>query len=113
MDINAFATHLVDHGCVYSKGDIVGILTMAITCIKEQLLNGNAVKLGDLGKFYISLISKGAKDFESFNANANIRKVTAKWTPGIDLKNLIQEAEFNRVLTKKDEMEAKKQSYGK
>ena len=28
LDINAFADHIVSHGCVYSKGDIVGILTM-------------------------------------------------------------------------------------
>lgn len=113
MDINAFAAHLVDHGCVYSKGDIVGILTMAISCIKEQLLNGNSVKLGDFGKFWISLTSKGAKDFESYNTNSHIRKVTAKWTPGPDLKNLLQEAEFNRVLSKKDAAAAKKEVYGK
>jgi len=112
LDINDFADHIISHGSVYSKGDLVGILTMAVSCIKEQLLSGNSVQLGELGKFYISLSSQGARTFDEFTAQ-NIKKVSAKWTPSQELKDLRSKAEFERVLTKKDEAEAKKTSYGK
>ncbi len=111
LDINGFAEHIVSHGCVYSKGDIVGILTIAVSCIKENLLAGNAIELGELGKFYISLKSIGARTFDDFTAQ-NIKKVSAKWTPSQELKNLRNKAEFERVLTKKADAEAKKDTYG-
>lgn len=112
LDLDAFAEHITSHGCVYSKGDILAILTIAISCIKEQLLAGNVVKLGDLGKFYISLNSRGADSFEDFNAAANIKRVQMKWTPTPILKNLKSESTFNRVLSKKDDADAKKEAYG-
>jgi len=112
LDIDKFAEHITSHGSVYSKGDIVGILTMAVSCIKENLLAGNAVQLGDLGKFYVTLASMGAKSYDEFNANSNIKRVNVKFSPSLPLKNLRQLAEFDRVLTKKDEAEAKKDVYG-
>ena len=112
LDLDDFAEHITSHGCVYGKGDILAILTIAIACIKEQFLAGNVVKLGDLGKFYISLTSKGADSFEDFNALTNIKKVVMKWQPTALLKNLKNVATFNRVLSKKDDVEAKKDVYG-
>ena len=38
MDINRFAEHIASHGCVYKRADIVAILTMAVDCMREQLL---------------------------------------------------------------------------
>ncbi len=111
LDINAFADHIVSHGCVYGKGDIVGILTMAVSCIKENLLAGNAVELGELGKFYVSIKSIGARTYDDFTAQ-NIKRVNVKYAPSSALKNLRSQSEFERVLTKKDDAEAKKQTYG-
>ncbi len=111
LDVNAFADHIVSHGCVYSKGDIVGILTMAVSCIRENLLAGNSVKLGDLGKFSVSLKSIGARTFDDFSAE-NIKRVRVKFSAGTDLTNLRQYAQFERVLTKKADAEAKKDVYG-
>lgn len=112
LDLDQFAEHITSHGCVYSKGDILAILTIAISCIREQILAGNSVELGDLGKFYCSITSKGADSFEDFNAASNIKRVAMKWQPTKVLRNLKSVAEFNRVLTKKDEAEAKKEAYG-
>lgn len=110
LDINDFAEHIITHGCVYAKGDLVGILTMTVDCIKEQLLAGNAVQLGDLGKFYLTLKSKGATSLEDFSAS-NIKKVNPKWAPGSNFKNLKNEATFELKLTKKAEAAAKKEAY--
>ena len=51
MDINRFAEHIASHGCVYKRADIVAILTMAVDCMREQLLGGQKIQLGDLGGF--------------------------------------------------------------
>lgn len=51
MDINQFAEHISTHGCVYSRADIAAILTMAVDCMRENILEGVLIKLGDLGDF--------------------------------------------------------------
>ena len=112
LDLDKFAEHITSHGCVYSKGDILAILTIAIQCIKEQILAGNVVKLGDLGKFSCALSSRGASEVDTFIASANITKVRMKWQPSIYLRNLKGLAQFNLVMTKKDAAEAKAQAYG-
>lgn len=112
LDINAFAKHITDHGSVYSRADVAAILTQAVDCIKELVLLGYAVELGELGKFSASIKSKGAKDFESFNPASNIRKVTVKWSVGAGLKNLKDVATFKRVLTREEDAAAKKEKYG-
>ena len=48
MDINRFAEHIASHGCVYKRSDIVAILTMSVDCMREQLLAGQKIQLGDL-----------------------------------------------------------------
>lgn len=111
LDINQFAAHITSHGCVYSRGDIAAILTMAVDCIREQVLAGNAVVLGDLGKFTARISSKGAKDFESFNTQSHIRKVNVRWVPGRTFQNLKEEATFERVLTLEGAANAKKEAY--
>lgn len=113
LNIDQFAEHITSHGCVYNRADISAILVMAVDCIKEQILEGNAVELGELGKFSPRITGKGAKDFETYNANANIKTLTIKWKPGVGLKNLKDKAEFERVLTREDEAKAKKEVYGK
>ena len=61
MDINRFAEHIASHGCVYKRADIVALLTMAVDCMREQLLGGHKIQLGDLGDFSISINSIGAE----------------------------------------------------
>ena len=62
MDIEKFAKHISSHGSVYSRADISAILYMTVDCMREQLLEGKKIRLGDLGDFSILLSSKGAED---------------------------------------------------
>ena len=59
LDINALAAHIHEHNSVYSKGTIVGVLTDMCACIKEAITEGNAIELGDLGRFTPSITSEG------------------------------------------------------
>jgi len=55
MTIEKFAKHITSHGSVYSRADISAILYMAVDCMREMLLEGKKIRLGDLGDFSLLL----------------------------------------------------------
>ena len=99
MTIEKFARHIATHGCVYSRADISAILYMAVDCMREQLLEGKKIRLGDLGDFSVNLSSKGAETADKFTAQ-NITGVNVVWDPGMEFKNLLADAEFNLVASR-------------
>ena len=99
MTIEKFARHIATHGCVYSRADISAILYMAVDCMREQLLEGKKIRLGDLGDFSVSLTSKGSETADKFSAQ-NITGVNVVWDCGQEFKNLIADAEFNLVASR-------------
>ena len=78
MTIEKFAKHITSHGSVYSRADISAILYMAVDCMREMLLEGKKIRLGDLGDFSILLASKGAETADKFTAQ-NITNVKVQW----------------------------------
>ena len=67
MNIEKFSRHIATHGSVYSRADIAAILYLAVDCMREQLLEGKKIRLGDLGDFAINLTSKGAETEDKFS----------------------------------------------
>ena len=96
MNIEKFARHIATHGSVYSRADIAAILYLAVDCMREQLLEGKKIRLGD---FAINLTSKGAESADKFSAQ-NITGVNVVWTPGMEFKDLLADAEFNLVASR-------------
>ena len=82
MDINRFAEHIASHGCVYKRADIVAILTMAVDCMREQLLAGQKIQLGDLGDFSVGINSQGAESAAEYNPVVHIKKLNVNWSAG-------------------------------
>lgn len=105
LSFDQFCKHIADHNSPFSKGTIKGVLTDAVACLREQLLNGNKVNLGDLGDFYVELATTGAKTTDDFTAN-NIKVVNPIWSPGGGLKNLRDEAQFQLVPSRKAQDDA-------
>ena len=99
MTIEKFAKHITSHGSVYSRADISAILYMAVDCMREMLLEGKKIRLGDLGDFSVLLGSKGAESADKFTAQ-NITQVKVLWEPGKEFKNLLDDAEFNLVASR-------------
>ena len=99
MTIEKFAKHITSHGSVYSRADISAILYMAVDCMREMLLEGKKIRLGDLGDFSLLLSSKGAETADKFTAQ-NITNVKVQWEPGQQFKNLLEDAEFNLVASR-------------
>ena len=53
------AKHMHQHNTVYSKGVIIGVLSDMVSCIKELCLEGNVVKIDDLGLFKATVEGNG------------------------------------------------------
>lgn len=79
--------------------DLAAILYLTVDCMREQLLEGKKIRLGDLGDFSVSLSSKGVEDPNAFNAQ-NITGVKVIWEPGAEFKSLRDDAEFNLVASR-------------
>ena len=101
MDINRFAEHIASHGCVYKRADIVAILTMAVDCMREQLLAGQKIQLGDLGDFSISINSIGAESSAAYNPAIHAKQRNVNWSSGKRFRNLVEDAVFKLVATRK------------
>lgn len=99
MTIEKFARHIADHGCVYSRADISAILYMAVDCMREQLLDGKKIRLGDLGDFSVNITSRGADSTALFTPQY-ITGLNVQWDCGPQFRNLLAEAEFQLVPTR-------------
>lgn len=99
MTIEKFARHIADHGCVYSRADISAILYMAVDCMREQLLDGKKIRLGDLGDFSVNITSRGADSTALFTPQY-ITGLNVQWDCGPQFRNLMAEAEFQLVPTR-------------
>ncbi len=105
LDLDDFCKHIADHNSPFSKGTIKGILTDAVSCLREQMLAGNKVKLGDLGDFHVELDTEGAVTTDDFSTN-NIKDVNIRWTPSGKFKHLRQEATFQLVPSRSAQADA-------
>lgn len=105
LSFDDFCQHIADHNSPFSKGTIKGVLTDAVACIREQMLAGNKVRLGDLGDFHVELSTEGARTTEEFTAN-NIKEVNVRWTPGKRFKNLRADATFQLMPSKSAQADA-------
>lgn len=71
VDIKQLAA-VMQNNCTVKKSDILAVLTELSEVMKQELQNGNRVKIDGLGTFKIGLRSKGAEDIEKFNASEHI-----------------------------------------
>ena len=76
-----------------------------MACLREQLLAGNSVQLGDMGNFRVELQTEGAVTTDDFSAE-NIKAVNVCWTPGKRFKNLRDDATFQLVPNRKAQDDA-------
>ena len=65
--LKMLAKHMHQHNTAFSTGLITGVLTDMVACIKELVLEGNVIKIDDLGLFKASVeanaltLTSGAK----------------------------------------------------
>ncbi|MBR1683294.1 MAG: hypothetical protein IJ700_08095 [Bacteroidaceae bacterium] len=118
LDINALAAHMADHNSIYTKGTIVGVITDMCHCIKEAITEGNAVTLGDLGRFTPSINSEGALATTDQDGNpvtameafteANIKQVNVNYELGAGLDFRRDDFDFEFTTSRKAQAAAKR-----
>ena len=69
-------THMSEHNSPYSRGVIHGVLTDMLDCVKELVLDGKSVRLGDLGLFSVGLKTTGAKSRDRWSVATHVQGVT-------------------------------------
>ena len=100
VEFEDLVTHMSEHNSPYSRGVIHGVLTDMLDCVKELVLDGKSVRLGDLGLFSVGLKSKGALTVEDFKASSHIKGVslnvrnTKSWS-NTELRKLCVITELN------------------
>lgn len=73
IDLAELAEHMSNHNTPFSKGAIYGVLTDMVACIRELVLEGNAVKIPDLAIFSIGIETRPARTADDFTPMKNIR----------------------------------------
>ena len=76
VDFEALCTHMSEHNSPYSRGVIHGVLTDMLDCVKELVLDGKSVRLGDLGLFSVGLKTKDALTREMWTVASHLKGVT-------------------------------------
>ena len=59
MNFEEFVDHISSHNSPYSRGTVHGVMMDILDCLKELILDGKSVRLGDLGLFSIGMSSRG------------------------------------------------------
>ena len=59
MNFEEFVDNISSHNSPYSRGTVHGVMMDMLDCLKELILDGKSVRLGDLGLFSIGMKSHG------------------------------------------------------
>ena len=68
MNFEEFVDHISSHNTPYSRGTVHGVMMDMLDCLKELILDGKSVRLGDLGLFSIGMKSHGELTKEKVSA---------------------------------------------
>ena len=104
------ARHMAEHNTVFSEGSITGILIDFVKCIREQVLNGNTVKIDNLAIFKATVEGNGletmydAETDKVATATIGTLQEGAKTGPAVKVIKLLAQStgDFTRDELKKD-----------
>ena len=68
MSFEEFVDHISSHNSPYSRGTVHGVMMDMLDCMKELILDGKSVRLGDLGLFSIGMSSRGEVSRDKVNS---------------------------------------------
>ena len=105
MNTRKLATHISEHGSIYTPDVVYGVLEKFRSCLIEMLLNSKKVKIEGLGTFYatIECTKGGAVSKDKFNVQKNIEGLHIRFLPeqeqeqNISSRQFLKQAEFINV----------------
>ena len=110
MDLHDMAHHMAEHNTAFSEGLIVGVLTDFVKCVREMVLNGNTVKVGNLAIFKATVESNAlevlydAEQDKVASASIGLLAEGQKTGPAVKTIKLLAQStgDFTRDELKKD-----------
>jgi len=110
LSVSDMARHMAEHNTVFSEGSILGVLTDFVKCVREQVLNGNTVKIDNLAIFKASVEANAlevlydAQQDKVAQATMGELKSGDKTGPAVKTVKLLAQStgEFTRDELKKD-----------
>jgi len=110
LGVMDMARHMAEHNTAFSEGLITGILIDFVRCVREQVLNGNTVKIDNLAIFKATVEANGLEVLYDAQqdkvAQATIGQLAegAKTGPAVKTIKLLAQStgEFTRDELKKD-----------
>ena len=100
VSLEEFSNHISSHNSKYGKADVIAVLTESVDCLREMLLDGKKVQLGDMGSFSIGCFSRGAITAEDFTPSIHIKDVHVNWSPSSKFKDLKEACAWNLVASR-------------
>lgn len=100
IDTDGLAAHMASHNTPFSKGAFKGMLTDMVSCVRELVLQGIAVKIPDLAIFSIGIKNKeGAASEKEFSITKNIAglKLRARGTGEFKATSLNLDASLKKA----------------
>ena len=110
LSVQDMARHMAEHNTAFSEGSITGILIDFVKCIREQVLNGNTVKIDNLAIFKATVeanpleVLYDAEQDKVAQATIGTLAEGAKTGPAVKVVKLLAQStgEFSREELKKD-----------
>ena len=92
VDESTVAELIADETTLNPAEALMAIRQLRKVLVRE-LLNSNSIKLGNWGSFSVTLSTEGSETAEMVKAT-NVKNVGIRFTPGTELKEALQKAEF-------------------
>ena len=87
LSLRGFAQHMVDHGSMYTRGIVEGVLTQICDCLPELVAQGVPVQLGSLGTFFPTAEAvkgtgvRSIAEMDGLNPNAIVKAIHIRFKP--------------------------------
>ena len=107
LSMTQLASHISEHGSVFTEDVVEGVMKKFKTCLLEMLLESKKVKISGLGTFYLTCeCQKGGADKEAdFNVSQHLKALHIRFLPdqsqedNLSSREFIKKADFINVKT--------------
>ena len=95
LNTQKLASHIANHGSIYTPDVVFGVLEKFRSCLLEMLLNSKRVKIDGLGIFYTTIENEkgGANTVDEFGAH-NLKALHIRFLPEQEQEQNISSREF-------------------
>ena len=96
LNTRKLASHISEHGSIYTPDVVYGVLEKFRSCLIEMLLESKKVKIEGLGTFYCTVENTkgGAQKKEDFNVNKHLKALHIRFLPEQEQEQNISSREF-------------------